>query len=170
MKHPSRKSLGFQLMLTARLHRTRMAMLLGEIGLFAGQEQALQVLAANDGATMGDLSRVLRVRPPTVSKTIARLSAQGLVERRPSSEDGRVICVHLTEDGRATLSRVDEATEILERELHNLLDDKDSKRLRKLLRRLTKGLAGIIDPEGEGALDLLANDDDLDSTQDGGDD
>jgi len=82
MKHPSRKSLGFQLMLTARLHRTRMAMLLGETGLFAGQEQALQVLAANDGATMGDLSRVLRVRPPTVSKTIARLSAQGLVERQ----------------------------------------------------------------------------------------
>ena len=56
-----------------------MAMLLGEIGLFPGQEQALQVLAQHDnGMTMGELSRTLHVRPPTASKTIARLTAQGL--------------------------------------------------------------------------------------------
>lgn len=158
MKHPGRKSIGFQLVLAARLHRTRMAMLLGEIGLFPGQEQALQALAQHeDGMTMGDLSRTLHVRPPTASKTIARLAAQALVERESSSPDGRVVRVGLTDLGREKLERIDTATEQLEKELGDLFDNKESKRLRKALRRIAQQLGESVDPDDDSA--ALADDD-----------
>lgn len=151
-------------MLSARLHRTRMAMLLGEIGLFPGQEQALQVLAQHpDGMTMGELSRTLHVRPPTASKTIARLSAQGLVERAGGSPDGRVVRVKLSEAGRDKLAHVETATVELERELNAQFEPKEAKRLRKSLRRISRHLGEKVDPHAEGS-DLL-NDDDLDDDE-----
>lgn len=135
-----------------------MAMLLGEIGLFPGQEQALQVLAQHvDGMTMGDLSRTLHVRPPTASKTIARLAAQGLVERESSSPDGRVVRVGLTDIGREKLERIDHATDQLEKELGDLFDNKESKRLRKALRRISQQLGETVDPDGDST--ALADDD-----------
>lgn len=150
MKHPGRKAIGYQLVLAARLHRTRLAMLLDEIGLFPGQEQALQVLSQQEnGMTMGDLSRSLHVRPPTASKTVARLASQGLVERESNSPDGRVVRVKLTEAGRERLNAVAGAVEKLESELVDLFDNKEAKRLRKALRRLTRKLGDMVDPEGE---------------------
>lgn len=150
MKHPGRKSIGFQLVLAARLHRTRMATLLGEIGLFPGQEQALQILAQNrDGMSMGDLSRTLHVRPPTASKTIARLAAQGLVEREAKSADGRVVRVRLTEAGIDKLEKIDAATLQLEAEISDIFDSKEAKRLRKSLRRITRQLGDQLDPDQE---------------------
>lgn len=166
VKHPARKSVGFQLMLSARLHRTRMAMLLGEIGLFPGQEQALQVLAQNpDGMTMGDLSRTLHVRPPTASKTVARLSAQGLVERATASADGRVVRVRLSEAGRDKLAHIEAVTLDLEKEIVALFESKEAKRLRKALRKISRHLGEKVDPNADSA-DLLGDDDsDLDDDE-----
>ena len=150
MKHPGRKSIGFQLVLAARLHRTRMATLLGEIGLFPGQEQALQVLAQHpDGLSMGDLSRTLHVRPPTASKTIARLAAQGLVERDARGDDGRVVKVRLTATGIEKLERIEMATVQLEAELAELFDNKEAKRLRKSLRRIARQLGDQAEPDSD---------------------
>lgn len=163
MKHPGRKSIGFQLVLAARLHRTRMAILLEEIGLFPGQEQVLQVLAQHkSGMTMGELSRTLHVRPPTTSKTIARLAAQDLVERDANSPDGRVVRVKLTAAGLEKLARIDAATGQIEGEINDLFDGKDIKRLRKSLRRIAKKLGEAIDPDGNP--DLL-DEDELDDDE-----
>lgn len=139
MKHPARKSIGFQLRLAARLHRTRMAVMLQEIGLFPGQDHALQVLGEGE-ATMGEIARALRIRPPTASKTVARLIQQGLVTRQSSEEDARVVTISLTPDGRERLSAINAMADALEGEIEAMFDQKDIKRLRKSLRRLNDGL------------------------------
>ncbi|ALK08245.1 MarR family winged helix-turn-helix transcriptional regulator [Blastochloris viridis] len=136
------KTVGYRLNHTARLQRARTAKLLTGLGLFPGQETVLKLLAEHDGRTMGDLAGALRVRPPTASKTIARLTAQGLVERRAVNGDGRLVRVHLTEPGRTRASAIDGIWHTLEQEMLEGLDGKDRKRLRKLLRRIEKNLAG----------------------------
>lgn len=139
-------------------------MLLDQIGLFPGQEQALQVLAQHEtGMTMGDLSRALHVRPPTASKTVARLAAQGLVERESSTPDGRVVLVKLTEAGRERLKAVQDAVEELEKELADLFDGKEAKRLRKSLRRITRKLGDMVDPDGNA---YMLPDEDSESDED----
>ena len=141
LRPPGSKSVGWALVQAARLHRARTGDRLAKLGLFAGQEQVVQVLAAAGTMTMGDLAALLRVRPPTASKTVTRLAALGIVERRAVAGDGRVVRVRLTEAGLAKAKAIEQIQEEVEAELLDHLDKGDRRRLRKLLRRAAKGLA-----------------------------
>lgn len=146
------KSVGRALLVAARLHRARMGERLNALGLFPGQEQALKSLQAAP-MTMGELATLLRVKPPTVSKTIGRLSLQGLVSREGGGRDGRLVQVALTEHGQKTAAALDAVWNQVEDELLEKLDSKERKQLRKLLRKVAKGLsqagAELDDPEEE---------------------
>src|SRR5262249_28817667 len=119
-----------------------------DLGLFPGQESVLKLLVEQDGRTMGDLASALRVRPPTASKTIARLTTQGLVERRATDGDGRLVRVFLTDSGRERGGSIDRIWEALEGEMVAGLDNKERKRLRKLLRKVEKNLAQRLGTDG----------------------
>jgi len=141
--HPGVKSVGWALVQAARLHRSRTGDKLSELGLFAGQEQVLQALASSGPMTMGDLAAILRVRPPTASKTVSRLSSLKLVERHTEPGDARVVRVKLTKEGKRKAAAIDALWDEVEAELLAGFDNKDRKRLRKLLRKAAKNLAGI---------------------------
>lgn len=140
------KSVSFRLSHAAKLHRARAATLLSGIGLYPGQETVLKSLAEADGRTMGELATALSVRPPTVTKMVARLGAQGFVERRASDGDARLARVYLTEAGRTRTEEIDAVWRQLEKQSLRGLDAKDRKRLRKLLRQVARNLAGDVDP------------------------
>ena len=148
------KSVGRALLVTARLHRSRMGERLNGLGLFPGQEQALKALQPAP-MTMGELASLLRVKPPTVSKTIGRLSLQGLVTREGGNRDGRLVQVALTETGQKTAAELDAVWNDVEEELLDKLDGKERKQLRKLLRKAAKGLsrAGADHDDPDTALD-----------------
>ena len=55
--------------------------------------QRLTVLATREGVTQ-----------PAMTQLISRLEESGLVRREPSPDDGRVVLVAITEQGRATLA------------------------------------------------------------------
>src|SRR3984885_1203165 len=55
--------------------------------------QRLTLLAAREGVTQ-----------PAMTQLISRLEESGLVRREPSPDDGRVVLVTITEQGRATLA------------------------------------------------------------------
>jgi DNA-binding MarR family transcriptional regulator len=93
--------------------------------------------------TMGDLASILRVRPPTASKTVSRLSALKLVERHTEPGDARVVRVKLTKEGKRKAAAIDALWNEVEAELLAGFDNKDRKRLRKLLRKAAKNLAGL---------------------------
>lgn len=157
--HPGVKSVGWALVQTSRLHRSRTGDKLSELGLFAGQEQVLQALASSGGPmTMGELAAILRVRPPTASKTVSRLSALKLVERHTEPGDARVVRVKLTKEGKRKAAAIESIWDEVEAELLGGFDNKDRKRLRKLLRRAAKNLAGITGADQSG---FDTTDDDL---------
>lgn len=157
MKSPYAKTVGYELLHAARLHRARNAHLLADIGLFPGQEQVLTLLAVEDGRSMSDLAANLRVRPPTASKTVARLTAQGLVQRRATEGDGRVVRVGLTAEGWKRAAAVEGVWRTLEAEAVVDLDQKDRRRLRKLLRKVGGNVS--TKTEGAGAEDDTETDD-----------
>ncbi|MGL4494243.1 MAG: MarR family winged helix-turn-helix transcriptional regulator [Beijerinckiaceae bacterium] len=135
------KALGAMLTIAARIHRARMAELLAGVGLYPGQEQVLQFLADNDDPTMSALADALTVKAPTISKTIGRLTQQGLVERKAGESDARLVRVTLTAAGRERVSQLTAIGERLEDEMTRGFDGKDRKRLRRLLRKASKNLA-----------------------------
>ena len=157
MRHPASKTIGYQLIHVARLHRARTARLLESLGLFPGQEQVLEALAGRDPLSMSELAEILRVRPPTASKTVARLSAAGLIDRKTADGDGRVVRVTLSADGKAKAAAIEALALDIEGEATTHLDGKERKRLRKLLKRVEKGLKTALGTDVESDEDDVAD-------------
>lgn len=54
--------------------------------------------------TLGDLAMIEQVAPPTVTKVVKDLEAMGLVVRIPDPDDGRVVRVDTTAEGRRRIT------------------------------------------------------------------
>jgi DNA-binding MarR family transcriptional regulator len=101
---------------------------------------------------MSDLAATLGVQPPTVTKMISRLAAQDYVERRASQGDGRQALVFLTERGRRAVDLIDRIWKRIEKDSLSGIDEKDRKRLRKLLRQVAQNL-GAADRDSDHVAD-----------------
>ncbi|MPR11475.1 MarR family winged helix-turn-helix transcriptional regulator [Microvirga tunisiensis] len=145
MTHPSEDTLGWLLAQAARLHRFYLNEKLNEMGLFAGQEQVIQVLDSLGSIPMGELANILRVRAPTASKAVTRLTALGFVERQSErlaeGGDRRSVRVRLTRKGKTAAARIHALWDEVEADMVADFDPKDGKRLRKLLLRAATNLA-----------------------------
>jgi DNA-binding MarR family transcriptional regulator len=131
-----------QIQVVARLGRTALATKLLEKKLYAGQDQLMLALAQEDGQTPGALALEIGVRPPTITKTISRLQAQGFLEKRNSETDARLAHIFLTESGREAIVAIEKSIRKTEKRGLDGLDKKDQKLLSKLLRRIEKNLSG----------------------------
>ena len=134
------EGLAGSLIVTARLCRSLRAQMLQKTGLHAGQDTLLRSLRDKDGQTMSSLAANLDVRPPTVTKMVARLGAQGHLRRECSARDSRQNLVFLTESGWQLLGQVDEIWLKAEKAAFDGFKEKDSKRLRKILARIRSNL------------------------------
>ncbi|MBP1848977.1 MarR family winged helix-turn-helix transcriptional regulator [Rhizobium halophytocola] len=124
----------------ARSVRTELSRNLAECGLYAGQDGVIHALSGADGMTPGALAARLGVKAPTMTRTIHRLEAQGFVERRDDSADGRLTKVYLTAAGEATLTHIEAATEECNRLAVKGFSGKDVRTLVKLLKSMDANL------------------------------
>ena len=144
-----RRTITHRLAQAAHAYRVRAGSQLSRINLHSGQEALLKALSASDGMSMSDLAAALGVQPPTVTKMISRLAAQDYVERRAAPGDGRQAHVFLTERGRDTIAAIDKLWKRIEKTALTGVDDKDRKRLRKLLRQVERNLGAARDQAAE---------------------
>jgi DNA-binding MarR family transcriptional regulator len=140
LKHPETKTVGWLLTQAARLHRSYLNEQLANHRLYAGQEQVLRALTTADALTVGELAQILRVRAPTVSKSLNRLSAAGLIKRDDRAGDLRVVTVRLTARGQALATSVNASWDQVEEGLLNAFNDKERRQLRKFLNRMSNNL------------------------------
>lgn len=134
----------------ARLSRTSLAARLVAHGLYAGQDQIMLALSGRDGQTPGALAAQIGVRPPTITKTINRLAAQGYLEKRPSPDDARQTLVFLSPAGHEAIRAIEKSVRKTEKQALKGLDKKDQKQLSKFLDRIGANLSGIDETdEGE---------------------
>ena len=71
-----------------------------------GQMDALDLLARRE-RTMSGLAERLRIDPSSATRAVQRLVADGLAERIPSPDDGRVVMARITRTGRQRHAEVD---------------------------------------------------------------
>jgi DNA-binding MarR family transcriptional regulator len=82
-------------------HRALAGSLLAPLGLHPGQEVLLLELAVQGPRSQAQLAVASGCEPPTITNSVRKLEAAGLVVRRPSPSDGRVTIVDLSEHGRS---------------------------------------------------------------------
>jgi DNA-binding MarR family transcriptional regulator len=158
-----RRTVTHSLAQAAHAYRVRAGGQLARVGLHSGQESLLKALDDEDGRSMSDLAAVLGVQPPTVTKMISRLAAQDYVERRSSAGDGRQQLVFLTERGRRAISTIDKVWKRIEKEALSEIDDRDRKRLRKLLRQVARNLGVAEDRSAD--IELPGDEDTVDGAE-----
>ncbi len=73
-----------------------------------GQMDTLDLLALQPSWRMSELAEALRVEPSTATRAVQRLVNAGLAERISSPDDGRVVQVAITPQGRAVFEAVAE--------------------------------------------------------------
>lgn len=93
--------LSYAIFQLARAHRAYAAQLLRELNLHPGQELLLMQLLERDGQTQSELLAAAGLDHSTVSKSLRRMQAAGLLTREPAEHDRRVLRVRLTNQGRA---------------------------------------------------------------------
>jgi DNA-binding MarR family transcriptional regulator len=137
----------------ARLTRTSLAARLLAHGFYAGQDQIMLSLSGEDGQTPGQLALRLGVRPPTITKTINRLQAQGFLEKRASEDDARQAHIYLTDPGRDAIRAIEKSVRKTEKQALKGLDKKDQKTLSKLLVKIEHNLNGTLQPVADDEAD-----------------
>jgi DNA-binding MarR family transcriptional regulator len=74
-----------------------------ESGVTAPHLSALSVLVFGGARTLGELAAAEQVTPPSMTRIVRNLEADGLVERETDPDDRRVARVRATEKGREIL-------------------------------------------------------------------
>lgn len=80
------------------------------------------------------------MRPPTITKTISRLAAQGHVEKRSLDDDARHARVFLTESGREAIRSIERSVRRTEKQAMKGLDKSEQRQLASLLDRIEANL------------------------------
>ena len=120
----------------------QMEMVLKPIGLDVPRWRVLMILRNNDVLSVSEIADHAIVKLPTMTKIVQRMQAENLVECRQSLEDGRVTEVSLTPKGAEAGEKAwGAANRIYERAFEDL-SKKDIATLNKLLRTITRSLAG----------------------------
>jgi DNA-binding MarR family transcriptional regulator len=98
---------------------------------------------------MGKMGERLMVHPASVTNSISRLQQRGLVERRPSPDDRRVVLAKITQAGRALAG---EATAALNQAAFGLPDlaRGDAAQVTVLLRAVRISVGDVAADENDG--------------------
>ncbi len=104
---------------------------------------ALSLLLAEDGMTIGTMSKKRAVDAPTATGIINRLEEHGLVQRRPDREDRRAVKIHLTEEGRDIAKTLAAPIADFDRRMKRGLSDGELDRLLAQLQRIIANVSQI---------------------------
>ncbi|MBP2550008.1 DNA-binding MarR family transcriptional regulator [Neorhizobium galegae] len=133
----------------ARSLRTTLSQELAQAGLYAGQDGVILQLSQAPGLTPGQLAQQLAVKAPTMTRTIGRMEAQGFVQRKADSADGRLIKVYLTPTGQDSVQAIQQALADSGAAALRDFSDKEIRTLIKLLKALDRNLHGQVTGDDE---------------------
>lgn len=106
----------------------------------------------DDGGTQQDLVRHTKLSAPTISVSLGRMEAEGLVRRQPDTHDMRVIRVNLTEKGKALDEKMQSLIQEIEDDINGNLTEEEAVQLKAILLKIRRQLI-----EKGGSLDEKAH-------------
>jgi DNA-binding MarR family transcriptional regulator len=114
-----------------------------EKALEQGQMDALDLLTRRE-RPMKELAARLRVEPSTATRAVQRLEHDGLAERFTSPQDGRVVLVRITDEGRRRHDAVAERRSIAMMHILSEFDPQERAQLADLMDRLIASIDDVV--------------------------
>ncbi len=109
----------------------------------------IALLHESDGMTVGTISQMRGIDPPTVTGIIKRLEQNGLVERHNDRKDRRVVKVYLTTEGESILRILNPAVEAFNHSMLQGLSEGEQKTFLENLQRIIVNLTDVAEGNGD---------------------
>lgn len=109
-------------------------------GVTRAQWSVIVVIAHRPGASQRLIAEALDISEAAAGRMIDRLRQDGLLERRPSTDDKRAYCVHLTDAAQPILTRLGAIAAILEKDTYCGVDADDMAKLDAILARIYRNV------------------------------
>jgi len=140
-------SFGFLVTDVTRLIRAEMDRRIGEagLGLTPGEGRTLSHVARAGAARQNVIAERMGIEAMTVSGTLDRLEARGLVERQPDPADRRAKLVQLTDAGEAMLESIRPISAALRADAADGIDPAEWQRLLDMLKSVRTNLSAVRD-------------------------
>jgi DNA-binding MarR family transcriptional regulator len=121
-----------------RSMRTFLTNALSASGVYAGQDGVITALAGKDAMTAGAIATLLGVKPPTMTRTLTRMEAQGFIRKLPGESDGRHMRAALTPEGEKHVSAIRYAVRATESYAFAGLSEKELRQFARVLRKINQ--------------------------------
>ncbi len=128
------------------IHRGSRASLsekLQKLGLFGGQERIILLLKDQDGLTPSIIAEKLNVSPPTIAKSIARLTARGILVRRTDRSDRRRANVFLSNIGHSMVKSIEKEQRKWQKKVLKSLSKAEKSQLSQQLQQILSNIDQI---------------------------
>ncbi|MCM3714147.1 MarR family transcriptional regulator [Alkalihalobacillus oceani] len=118
-----------------RLHRKQLETNIRSVDHKTSESRVLYLLKKSNsrGLKVSDLSVALRVTSPFVTQQVNLLEEKGLIQRQRDAKDGRVVRIHLTEEGWVAAEEIEQNIYSIFSGLTAYLGKEDSDKLAELL-------------------------------------
>jgi DNA-binding MarR family transcriptional regulator len=120
---------------------------MSKFGFTSAQWPILRLVAAGATPTAADLCRQLNYDTGSMTRMLSRLERKGVIARKPSETDRRVVRLHITAAGRKLYPKL---RDVVLRVLNHLTTDFSAEEIRTagtLLRRMRDNLVGAYGAE-----------------------
>lgn len=119
-----------------RLH-TRLNEKLKDLGIQVETWRVLETLGSEEGRTMGELAEIVLMNPPTLTKLVDRMVANGLVQRQLAPEDHRRVQLVLTNAGVELIGEVRRQMDAQNEDILERLGEENARIVQEALRTLS---------------------------------
>jgi MarR family transcriptional regulator, organic hydroperoxide resistance regulator len=133
--------IGPLLVQVCRAQRNLAAAALDALNIHVGQENLVYRLAAEEGVSQTQLAGSLCLDASTVTKMLARLERDGVIERRSDADDARILRVYLTSQGKALVQPVLDVWRQMEKQITRGMSEAEILLLRRLLLHIQSNLS-----------------------------
>lgn len=140
-----KNSAGFLVVRTARSMRKALDLKFAEKGITATQFMVLDALKDRGALPLSEIGRKIYLDKPAITGLADRLEKDGFVERRRSSDDRRVVRLHLTAKGESAHRELEPLVIAVDRELTCVLSANELNAMRTSLNKIWKHADGNLD-------------------------
>lgn len=114
---------------------------LRELGLYIGQQLALNHLWEQDGITQSELKEKIGSEASTVSNMLKKLEQDNIIVRRREDKDSRIFRVYLTDKGRELKGPIEDIWSKHEEQLLKGILPEELLLLRRILEQMSNNLS-----------------------------
>ena len=136
------KRTGFLVYRTARGMKKMLDSELNKYSVSSSQYTVLNTLMEDDGLSLSEIGKRVSIDKPAVTGIADRMEKDGLVERRRTSQDRRVIQLFMTEKGRALAEKTEGIATQIDQKLVNVLTPAEVSQFRHMLNRIWENANG----------------------------